>query len=215
MVCSLCLLLYGGAQASDWALFIMEEKHIYYKLDEKGVVRAIDMYTGDVVSLAGDDTITQRYNYSVQWGDVICEAVRSGKSIKQISEDPRFPPASIIYGWRSLHPDFKEKMQEARRDRAEYHRDCAVEIAEGTECKEEVNVNRLKIDTHKWAAAKDDPARYESNIKVEQHHTGQVGFFALRTGVPRTEEEKKLTLEETGDRIEDNCKHELEQRDKS
>jgi len=198
------------------ALFIMsDEKHIYHKLDDDGNIRAIDMYTGEVVSLAEHEVLGRSYKYTLNWGDAICEAIRQGMTMKKIGDHPKYPPLSVIYTWRDRHPDFKERMKAAKQDRAEFHRDRALEIAEETESKEEAHVNRLKVDTHKWAASKDDPARYENNIKVEQHHTGQVGFFALRTGVPRSEGEKELTEGRDGLTIEGNCKTEPEQREDS
>ena len=167
--------------------------HLFDRLTPEGHLETIDMYTGEVVSSTANVCSKRDYSYTVDWGDAICEAVRTGMTMKQINDDPRLPPVGIIYKWRDLHPDFKERLIAAKKDRGEYYRDRVIETAEDIEDKEGATIARVKMEAYKWAAEKDDPARYGANIKVDTKHSGQVGFFALRTGVPRSEEEKELT----------------------
>jgi len=161
-------------------------EHVFTKLDEEGKLVVIDMYTGEVVRREGDVSV-QQYCYTTLWGDAICEAIRRGHTFKDLSRDSTMPPLGVLYSWRRLHPDFNERLKAAYADRAEYYRDMAVETAELAETREEVNSARLKVETYKWAAAKDDPSRYAENVKVDTNLSGSVGFYALRTGVPHEE----------------------------
>jgi len=177
----------------------MTRKYEYDTVDKEGKLVTIDMLTG--LTVHHEHVPAKYYTYTVSWGEAICSAIRRGMTMKQIAEDPRLPSIEAIYNWRRTHPDFKEKLLDAKRDRAEYYRDLAIEIADTTETKEESITNRLKIDTYRWAAEKDDPASFGTNVKVDTHHSGAVGFYALRTGVPREvenilpQEEESVTLE--------------------
>ena len=185
-------------------LFFAMEIHLFDRMNKHGDIETIDMYTGSVVASSANTQTKQTYEYSIAWGDALCEAIRNGLTYKQINDHPKLPPMSVVYRWKELHPDFVARLKAARIDRAEYYRDMAVLTAEDTETKDEATVNRLKVDTYKWAAAKDDPAKFENNLKVDTKHSGQVGFFALRTGVPHNEGEKELTEGKDGLIIEEN-----------
>ena len=172
-----------------------EKEHTFPRINEAGELELVDMYTGTVL----ENSVACRkvsYVYSIEWGDAICNAIRLGMTMKEIEDNPELPPSAVVYHWKKLHPDFAEKLVEAKRMRAEYYRDMVIETAEGTSDKDQAVVNRLKIEAYKWAASKDSPAEFGENIKVDNTHSGQVGFYALRTGVPHADE---IELTETPD----------------
>ena len=116
--------------------------------------------------------------------DVICEKIASGGALTRICDEPGMPSYSVFCRWRRKHPHITEQLEEARRDRAEFHRDQAVEEARKADGDNPIEGPRLRIETHKWAAGVDD-ARFSPRAKVEATISAPTQII-VHTGIDRT-----------------------------
>jgi hypothetical protein len=167
-------------------------------------VEIISMLTGEVVwKQTEGEVVVSQFKYSVALGDVIATLMREGKSILDISKMENMPAASVIYKWAFQFPDFGEKLDEARRLRAEHFHDKALEVASEELHKDAVPSARLHVETLKWAASKGDPGRYGDKVAIDAKMSGSIGLFAIDTGIRRSllDEEEKEVIETTSNTI--------------
>lgn len=152
----------------------------------------IDPNTGLMVSQ--ESSLSKQfkdYVYTPERGMMICEAIRSGMTIMQMNQDSRFPPSSAIYYWMSKHKEFSLRYEQAFRQRGDHFHDKAIDIALSTESKDEATVNKLKVDTLKWAAERADPERFgQKKVDIS---INQPSVIVLNTGIDR---EGAPTIEE-------------------
>lgn len=129
--------------------------------------------------------LSETYLYSETLGDVIAQKMLEGHTLTDIAKMPNFPSHYTMARWRRHHPDFDEKIRFARKYRAELLRDEALSMSKRAENfhKDAVPGAKLRIETLKWAAEKDDPETYGTRVKVD----GQVGLVQLvvETGIRR------------------------------
>lgn len=127
----------------------------------------------------------QKYNgtqYSHSIGDLICDHIRAGITISKLAKDPHMPSTSTIYAWMSTNVEFKRRVNDARKQRAEHFHDMALDIALSVTNKDEVPVARLQIDTLKWAAEKNDPERFNKPKEVAAVSGGMTIVLDLGMG---------------------------------
>lgn len=120
--------------------------------------------------------------YSPAVAQKICELIASGKTLKQIDEDPKLPSESTIMSWLSdgRHREFLEQYARAREAYADKLAAETLEIADdssedlrtdpktGAEITdhEVVARSRLRVDTRKWLASKLAPKKYGDKVAV-------------------------------------------------
>jgi hypothetical protein len=154
------------------------------KVDDNGVVIFYDAYTGEEVSKFDSRLPTApRIKYTMEYGNMICEYIRQGRTLKDIGKLSHMPDAGTIYRWQSMHPEFKDRVETARVDRAEHFHDLVISTAKELVDKEDVPVAKTKIDAFKWAAEKGNPSKYGSSTKVDIHGGG--GTIIVDTGIRR------------------------------
>lgn len=170
-----------------------ENKDLIYLYNKRtNEFDVIDPNTGLMVSQ--ESSLSRQfkdYVYTPQAGMMICEAIRAGMTIFQMNQDSRFPPSSAIYYWMSKHKEFQLRYEQAFRQRGDHFHDKAIDIALSTSSKEEANINKLKVDTLKWAAERADPERYGQ--KKADISINQPSVIVLNTGIDR---EGAPTIEE-------------------
>ena len=97
-------------------------------------------------------------------------------------------PVGLIYRWRSLHPDFEQKLSLAREDRAEYYRDefeDTLSLGENID-KDDVAGKKMQLDGLKWLCEKDAPKRYGPKKADSAGGTGGAGtIIVIDTGINR------------------------------
>jgi hypothetical protein len=107
-------------------------------------------------------------------GDLICERIANGESLRAICRDEEMPALSTVFRWLSLDTSFSEQYARAREEQADTFADEIVSISdeEATTVKvdeEDVRVvfdatavarNRLRVDARKWVASKLKPKKY-------------------------------------------------------
>ena len=150
-----------------------------------GALETYDIRTGDLVQTNG--IVTQNgFTYTVQTAEAICNLVAEGYSLSRISEMKGMPSSSVMYRWRELHPEFRNRLKAARAVRAEVYRDKAEQILEDTIDKDEVPVNKFKFDGYMRLAEKDAPEMYGTSAQL---NTGQGMSLKLvvNTGIVRDE----------------------------
>lgn len=126
--------------------------------------------------------------YSQTMVDHICAMIADGVTLQKIGQMDGMPSRGALYRWQTdpVHgPDFRARLKEARKLRAEVYHDKVMEIAESTE-KETVMEDRLKKEIYQWGAEKGDPDEYGVRVK----HAGDVNApmtWVISTGVPSAE----------------------------
>jgi len=161
----------------------------FTEVDTKtGELVTYDMITGEEIARSGVQP-REKFTYSLDIGAAVVNLVRSGKSLKTISEIKGFPSYSMLLRWRMVHPDFKEKLEAARIDHADQLIDAMVDEAE-TEVMnytdQELKAFRERVNLHKWRAEKLDPERYGNRTKIDTTINGNAGMFVINTGIDRT-----------------------------
>jgi hypothetical protein len=150
---------------------------------ETGQYEIICLETGEVLNRreVGD---LSRFRFDFDQGLRICQAIREGKTIKQIGDDTSYPSLSVIAHWRKMNPTFDEEIKLARKQRAEYYHDKVIDLAEKITDDDNVAVAKFKADQYRWAAEKGDPASYGNKIE----HTGSnvAPSIIVFTGIDRS-----------------------------
>lgn len=121
-------------------------------------------------------------DYSVAVGDIICDRIAAGESMRKICREEDMPGLSTVFRWLSLVPAFLEQYKLAQEVRAETLADELVEIADEGETKvvlgsdgttavvydsTAVARNRLRVDTRKWVASKLKAKKYGDKTTTE------------------------------------------------
>lgn len=92
--------------------------------------------------------------------DKICELISEGNSIRRIVEsNDDLPHIRTFFRWLREYPEFRHHYEQAVEERAEHLVEEMLEIADQS-TPEYAAVNRLRVDTRKWAASKFKPKKY-------------------------------------------------------
>jgi hypothetical protein len=124
--------------------------------------------------------------YNPEVGDIICERLSEGQSIRKICASDGMPWAAVLFRWLRESPEFAKQYAQAREAQADALFDETLDIAdetkedyvkrlnfdgplEGWEVNgEAIARSKLRIDTRKWMAAKLRPKKYGEKIEVDQ-----------------------------------------------
>lgn len=115
--------------------------------------------------------------------DLICEEIAEGGSLTKICKKPDMPSYTLLSRWRRVHPEIDEMLQRARADRAEYHRDNAMDVVEDAD-EDNVMARTLQHNAHKWAAGVDD-SKFSPKAKIEGNFSAPTQII-VNTGIDRT-----------------------------
>ena len=103
--------------------------------------------------------------------DTICERMADGKSMRKVcEEDDDLPSARTVLRWlaKDGHEEFRRQYAHAHEERADFHFDEAMEIADevGTD-RDDIAKARLRVGTRKWACARMNPKKYGDHLKID------------------------------------------------
>lgn len=140
-----------------------------------------------------DEIPLMAYPYAQVTADAIVEQIIEGKNLAEISELEGFPPRHVIYRWTRVHSDFKEKLAEAKKYRAEYYAEEVIRVAKKSK-KNTAEADRVKIDALKWSAEMGDRENYGKQTKLTGDAEKPLGFVIL-TGVPLEEPAPAIAVE--------------------
>lgn len=146
------------------------------------------METGEIVTLKEESSLIdpkKSIQMTMEMKDLICDAIRDGRTIHAISQDPGFPSLTAIYSNRIWDPRFDRAIRESYKHRAETFHDMAIDAALSNmgAHKDAIPGIKMAIDTLKWAAEKNDPGRFASK-EVSSGNTGIQ--IIIDTGVGKT-----------------------------
>lgn len=96
--------------------------------------------------------------YTEEMGNLICDKLTEGVSLRKLCMQPEFPTASTVYVWLDRFPEFAERYVRAREAATEDMLEDILEIADHPEL--DPQEKRVRIDTRKWAMGKLKPKKY-------------------------------------------------------
>ena len=102
-------------------------------------------------------------SYNDEIADKICVRLSEGESVRSIAQDPNMPAMSTIFKWKVDNKIFSEQYDEARRCQAEKLFDELINIADTGE---DVQRDRLRVDTRKWFLSKVAPKVYGEKLDL-------------------------------------------------
>ena len=106
--------------------------------------------------------------YSDELAKEICLRISNGRSLSSVCRDKDMPSRSIVYDWLADNKDFSDRYREADLQRADFHADEMIEIADSVEAESaEVAKARLQIDTRKWQIARMNATKYGDKQQVD------------------------------------------------
>ena len=111
-------------------------------------------------------------DYTEEIGLEICEKLALGNSLNRITQMDSMPSISTVYRWHRQFPEFRKKYELAREDQVETFADELIIIADNTES-DQVQRDRLKIDTRKWIAERMKPKKYGAKSEMDVNHNIQ------------------------------------------
>jgi hypothetical protein len=119
-------------------------------------------------------------SYTLEIGDIICERLAEGESLRSICRDDAMPSQSMVFRWLAADEMFREQYARAREAQADAIFDEILFIADTpvqgvkTKTKEDGSVEtqtgdmiehrRLQVDARKWMAGKLRPKVYGDKL---------------------------------------------------
>lgn len=96
------------------------------------------------------------------------------------------PQLFILYNWRNAHPEFKAKLKQARKDRAFYFEDRAIEAVEEAEgaSRDDIAALKMQFDGYSKLAEKGNPEQFAAKPQV-LHGGGGPATIVIHTGIHR------------------------------
>ena len=146
--------------------------------------------------------IKTQWIYSTLIGESICQLVVEGYSMSKISKTPGFPPVHVMARWRKQNSSFKKMLEDAYRDRGEFHRDRVLDLIEedpiiydgngkpiitehGEVVMKDHGYVKMQVEGHKWLAGTDNVERFGNRTKVDQEVNVKHTVFMIDTGIRR------------------------------
>jgi hypothetical protein len=121
----------------------------------------------------------QAIPYSKLLADLICEKVASeGMTLVKACVAINVPYATVRF-WRRTVEEFRDALQEAKRDRSEVFHDEAIDTA-----RTKVS-GKDKIATLQWAAEKGNPQEYGAAKKGAEGGGTTIQIISINTGIKR------------------------------
>ncbi len=111
--------------------------------------------------------------------DMLVQFVVEGKTLRKACQALNIE-YSVVNTWKSKDDKFKERLEIAMHDRAEYFHDEIIETAEAS------RDPKLKIEALKWSNEKNSPEKYSPKSKITGDKNAPL-HFVLSTGIDRGE----------------------------
>ena len=103
--------------------------------------------------------------YTEEMGDIICECLIEGISLRRICSEPNFPNRSTVLRWLDENDAFATKYARARTMQADLMDDMILDAAADTNA-ENAAAQRVKIAAYQWRASKLKPKVYGELLKL-------------------------------------------------
>jgi hypothetical protein len=126
----------------------------------------------------------RNYPFSQYTVDLLCEKIAKGGYITKLLGSDIFPPHAQFARWKREHPYILSQLEEAKKDRAEFMRDKALQEADAAQ-ESEIGAHKLRVETFKWAAGVDDQTKYSPRAKVDAVSVQPIQIV-ISTGIDRS-----------------------------
>jgi len=121
-------------------------------------------------------------DYTPELGKDICKRIAQGESVRAIGRDDMMPSSTTIFNWLldEDKEEFFEQYAKARNIQAEHLFEELLDIADSGE---DVNRDRLRVDTRKWYLSKVLPKKYGDKMDFTSDGKPITGVdIAVRNG---------------------------------
>jgi len=142
---------------------------------------------GKVMVPSGVDLSSYRFSsrrFCRITSDLILQRIVEGESLYKVCQDPAMPSYATVCRWKRDVVEFREDLDQARIDRAEYYADRAVDEGMAAFEKDDVPVAQLKHNVMKWAAGVGDAGKFGTKTKIVGDKNAPVSFI-IDTGIRR------------------------------
>lgn len=130
--------------------------------------------------------ILDKKHYNPVLVEIIAQKIAEGGSLTSVCKEPGMPSYATVCRWRRLHPELEDILLKARQDRAEFLRDMVLDEAYAAD-EDNIGPQKLRVDTLKWLAGKDDPNRFEAKPEKLQVSVAP-SVIMVQTGINRSED---------------------------
>ena len=181
---------------------------------ESRKIDTFNIYTGELISA---DTNLSEYMYTIAMGAVLCNLIREGQTLLQVSRMEGMPALHTLYTWKSNNPEFAKKVAQAKKDRAEYHMDRAAELLDGAADldRDQVASHKLAIEGFMKLAEKGNPDEFMPKPAQLQSQVAPA-MIVINTGINRepitvevqhenNQEDQVITIRERSEEVSSTC----------
>ena len=165
---------------------LLDKRDLYVRLNpHTNKLETINLTTGEVIAYEGQPKI--KYIFTQEMGEAVCNAVRRGMTLTQISDIEGLPDITTLHYWRNRNPEFAKQLREARKDRASIFYDKAIaEMDRPLDTRDEAQIANTKFNAFMKIAERDAPSEFGESKPTIQTHTPTV--IIVNTGIDRTPE---------------------------
>ncbi len=131
------------------------------------------------------------WKFSEAYADVIVDQVMQGRTLSEITNMQGMPSYATIVKWKSEVPQFKERLSEARRSRAELFHDRVVDSLNESapETPAEAQHAKLEFEKLKYLAEKNNPEEFGAKQTISGDKGNPIRIV-VDTGIKRVEKEE-------------------------
>ena len=109
-------------------------------------------------------------DFTPDYGDLICERVGNGDSLRTVCRADDMPAMSTVFKWLRLQESFAEQYARAIDERTETFIEDMIEVADDKTL--DPNDKRVRVDTRKWIASKLKPKKYGDKLALDGDGAG-------------------------------------------
>jgi len=149
----------------------------------------VELQAGAAAEYYADSPIPIPWKYTDSVVGVIAEYIASGGRITKLP--PSLPPYCVIVRWRKKYPEFRQALEDAIRDRADYFQEQTMEYLEELKesgAEDRSSVARVQIDAMKWMAQTGNNDKYGNKTKLSGDPQAPLQII-LDTGIRRNTDE--------------------------
>lgn len=121
--------------------------------------------------------------YSQLLVDMLCEYMIEGYGVKDACQLVGISYRTFCH-WRRENEEFRQTLEDLRKDRAELYHDKVLEVAE--KGSNDTNRDKLHVDALKWAAEKGDSEKFGAKTKITGDKNAPI-TFVIDTGIRKDE----------------------------
>lgn len=137
----------------------------------------------------GNTPYEASHAYSEFFADLILQKIVEGKTLTKTCEELDLP-YSVVNKWKNTNVEFRKRLEDAYRDRAEKHHDEVLEIAEKS------RDPKLDIEARKWSAGVHSE-KFSPKTTIKGDKSAPLTFF-IETGVPAVERDTRDVTPQAG-----------------